>query len=465
MPRSILHVDMDAFFVSVELLRRPELRGQPVVVGGTGERGVVAAASYEARRYGIHSAMPSVVAQRRCPHAVFLPGDHARYSQVSAEVFSVFHEVTPLVEGLSLDEAFLDVSGALRRLGPAAEIGRRIRATVLERTGLCCSVGVAPNKFLAKLASESAKPRIVGGRIRPGSEVLEVRPGEELAFLRPLPVRAMWGVGPATFAKLQRLGVETIADLADLDESTLVASLGASAGRHLHRLSGGHDERPVEPERAVKSISHEVTFPADVFERDELRAEVVRQADAVAARLRANGHPARTITLKVRFAGFDTITRARTPGTELRSGPAVAAVALELLEAVDLDRGVRLIGVAASGFEPHEVPVEQLSLDSMFDQPVAAGSAGRPTDDAWDEASSAIDAVRARFGAGAIGPTSSLVAGRLSVTRKGQQQWGPDAAHPDGDPPRAAPDLRRAATSRPRRTRSLQDGSDHGPAL
>src|SRR4051812_28193627 len=251
---------MDAFFVSVELRRRPELRGKPVVVGGTGPRGVVAAASYEARQFGVHSALPSAVARRRCPHAVFLAGDHALYSEVSAQVHAIFVRYTPLVEPLALDEAFLDVSGATRLFGDGTLIATRIRADVSDELQLGCSVGVAPNKFLAKLASVAAKPRATPDRITPGRGVVEVVPGHELEFLHALPVNRLWGVGPVTFSRLERLGIRTVGHLAALDQRTLIGALGQGQAAHLHALAWGRDDRPVETIREAKSIGHEETY-------------------------------------------------------------------------------------------------------------------------------------------------------------------------------------------------------------
>ena len=291
--RTILHVDMDAFYVSVELRRHPELRGRPVVVGGAGPRGVVAAASYEARRYGVFSAMPSSTARRMCPDAVFLPGDHDLYATVSTQVHEVFRSVTPMVEPLALDEAFLDVSGALRLLGSGVEIAQQIRRSIASELDLQCSVGVAPNKFIAKLASKAAKPIAGPQGVRPGPGVVEVRPGEELSFLHPLPVKALWGVGPATLERLERLGIRTVADLAAIDVGALTASIGKAHGRHLHQLSLGIDDRPVEVERQMKSIGHEETFASDRHTIDELQRELVRLADALAGLHAAAGHPHR----------------------------------------------------------------------------------------------------------------------------------------------------------------------------
>ena len=411
----IVHVDMDAFFVSVELLRNPSLRGTPVVVGGRGARGVVAAASYEARAYGVHSAMPSLRAQRLCPSAVFLPGDHARYAEVSTRVMAIFESFTPLVEPLSLDEAFLDVRGSRRLYGDAVVIAAMIRRRVLDEEGLVCSVGVAPNKFLAKLASVAAKPSATPTGPRPGRGVVVVEPGHELEFLHPLPVQALWGVGPATLVKLARLGVSTVRDLAHVPLTGLCAAVGDSHGRHLHQLARGIDPRPVVRDQRAKSIGHEETYPRDHHDRATIEPELVRMADAVASRLRRTGVAARTVTLKVRFHDFTTITRATTFGEPVDSAPALIRAAKLLLAGIDPRAGVRLVGLSVSGLV--DDPVRQLRLDDT-----AAA--------AWPDIDHAVDAIRARFGDRSIGP--AVLAGRdgIRVKRRGDQQWGPDGAGP-----------------------------------
>lgn len=415
---------MDAFFVSVELRRRPELRGLPVVVGGTGPRGVVAAASYEARRYGVYSAMPGSIARRLCPSAVFLPGDHELYSAVSREVHEIFHEATPDVEPLALDEAFLDVTGSIRLLGEGTVIGRYLRERISTELDLSCSVGVAPNKFLAKLASVAAKPKATPDGVLAGAGVFEVRPGHELEFLHPLAVQRLWGVGPATLERLQRLGVVTVGDLYRLGEPMLVSALGTASGKHLFALSTGTDDRPIEPDRAMKSIGHEETFARDLHETGELHTELVRLSDGVATRLRAAGTGARTLTLKVRFAGFVTITRSTTLPSAVATAAAIQAAVGPLLARIDPTPGVRLLGVHASNFAE---PMEQLRLDDLFaeaDQ-VPAGD--------WTEASAAIDAIRERFGNAAIGPASTVSSSGLRLVRRGAQQWGPDHDRPAAD--------------------------------
>jgi DNA polymerase-4 len=414
-PRRILHVDMDAFFVSVELLDHPELRGTPVIVGGSGARGVVAAASYEARAYGVHSAMPSVTARRLCPAAVFLDGRHDRYRDVSRQVMAIFGRATPLVEPLSLDEAFLDVTGAVRAVGEAPAIARRIRADVLDELGLTCSVGVATTKFLAKLASERAKPAAspTGPVFGPG--VFEVVPGGELDFLRPLPVQALWGVGRATLDKLARLGVATVGDLADLPASAVESALGAATGRHLHQLANGIDDRPVVVDQRAKSVSHEETFATDRHTLEDLDTDVVRLADAVAARLRAGGVVGRTVVVKVRFGDFRTITRSHTPGDPVDDGGVIARTARGLLAGVEVGAGVRLLGIGVTNLADTELAAEQLSLLAT-DEPDPL--ARRATNEAVDE-------IRARFGPDAIGPARLAGPRRVETFRPGRQQWGP----------------------------------------
>jgi DNA polymerase IV len=411
--RVILHVDMDAFYAAVEVLVDPSLAGKPVIVGGDGERGVVASCSYEARSYGIHSAMPSVRARRLCPPGVFVPGRYDLYQEHSRRLHEVLLSFSPLVEGIALDEAFLDVTGARRLWGEGPAIAAAIRARVHDETGLWCSVGVAASKFLAKLASEAAKPRAgpPGSGPTPGPGVKVVAPGEELAFLHPLPVGALWGVGPATRRRLDRFGIRTVGDLAAMPLATLVGALGEAHGRHLHALAWARDDRAVEPDRAAKSVGHEETYARDHYEVASLRAEALRLADGVANRLREAGLAGRTVTLKVRFASFETITRSRTVPVPVDAGPAIARVAVELLEAVDTSPGVRLLGVSVSNLSPR--PAEQLQLGEGPPEPAVA----------W-----AVEEVRSRFGDAAVGPAALLRAEGLSVKRRGDQQWGPGRA-------------------------------------
>lgn len=408
---------MDAFFVSVELLRRPELVGRPVVVGGTGRRGVVAAASYEARRYGVFSAMPSVRARQMCPMAVFLPGDYDAYAATSAQVIEVFESFTPKVEPISLDEAFLDVTGSAALFGDGVTVGRRIRAAVAERLSLPCSVGVAPNKFLAKMASVEAKPRARPTGVEAGPGVFEVRPGQEVVYLHALPVNRLWGVGPSTYERLSRLGVATIGDLARVSPVALRGSIGrANAGRLLE-LAHGVDDRSVSSERAVKSISHEETFAFDLHDPAEIRSQLMRLADGVASRLRASGLGARTISLKVRDATFATITRSRTLPRAIDTAAGIVEVVVPMVDRLDPRGGIRLLGVSAAKFS---APSEQLQLEGVGGDH-RTGRVGAPNAGA---AGSAIDHVRRRFGSESIGPASVLSADGLRIVRRGQQQWG-----------------------------------------
>ena len=411
---AILHVDLDAFYAAVEVLCDPSLSGKPVVVGGTGGRGVVAAASYEARLYGVHSAMPSARARRLCPSAVFLPGRYSLYAEYSRRFHAILGSITPLVEGIALDEAFLDVRGARRLLGDGPEIAAALRRRIHDELGLWASVGVATSKLVAKLASEAAKPRVVSGSVQPGLGVKVVAAGEELDFLHAHPVSALWGVGPATRRRLERFGVATVGDLAALPRDTLVAALGAAVGRHLHDLAWARDPRAVEPHRAPKSVGHEETYARDHHDHPSLRTEVVRLADAVAARLREGGWSGRTVTVKVRFGDFRTVTRSRTVAEPVDTGHDLGQVGLELLEGVDPSPGVRLLGLSVSNLVERPKAAEgdvQLSLE--------AG--------AWQTVAAAVDQVRRRFGERAVGPAVLLdgAGSGLRLRRQGDQQWGP----------------------------------------
>jgi DNA polymerase-4 len=411
--RVVLHVDMDAFFAAVEVKDEPGLAGRPLIVGGDGPRGVVASCSYEARRYGIRSAMPSVQARRLCPRAVFRPGRYERYREVSEAIHEVFHHYTPLVEGIALDEAFLDVTGARRSLGPGPVIAARLRTDIEAAVGLQCSVGVAPSKFLAKLASEAAKPRADRDGIHPGRGVVVVEPGGELEFLRPLAVEALWGVGPATAARLRAIGITTVGRLGDTPLAVLESAVGRANGRHLHDLANARDPRPVEPDRATKSIGHEETYTVDRYDADGLHREIVRMADAVAGRLRAAGLTARTVQLKVRWGDFRTLTRSRTVGRPLRDGPSIAGMAASLFDALDLEGGVRLLGVSVASLEVAAAATQlELGLDGA-------------APDRRDAAAGAVDAVRSRFGEGAVGPGSLVTAAGLQVGRHGDNRWAP----------------------------------------
>ncbi|GHJ52527.1 DNA polymerase IV [Nonomuraea sp. TT08I-71] len=394
----ILHVDMDAFFASVEVRRRPELRGQPVVVGGIGPRGVVSSASYEARRYGVRSAMPTARARALCPHAVYLPPDFTQYSAASRAVMRIFRDVTPLVEPLSLDEAFLDVAGARRLFGTPTEIARLIRRRVAEEQELTCSVGVAPSKFVAKLGSTRAKPD--GLLVVPAARVLE--------FLHPLPVAALWGVGERSAEALRRLGLRTVGDLAEAPPGLLRRAVGEASAGHLHELAWGRDPRRVSPEHVEKSIGAEVTFDTDVTDPAEIRRALLALAEKAGARLRAAGQVGRTVSLKVRLADFRTVSRSRTLGVPTDTAREMFDTAWALWTALAPGEPVRLVGVRMEGLAAAEETPQQLTL-------------GAP-ERGWREAEAAADAAAARFGRSVIGPASLL--GRRD-TRRGEKPTRP----------------------------------------
>ena len=382
----VLHVDMDAFYASIEQRDDPSLRGRPVVVGADPRgRGVVAAASYEARRFGIHSAMPIGRAYRRCPTAVFLPVDMAKYVRVSDEIMDLLHEVTPLVEPLSLDEAFLDVSGSRRLFGEGLQVARRLKVRIRERVGLTASAGVAPNKFLAKIASDLEKP----------DGLVEVRPGEEARFLRDLPIRRLWGVGRAAETELARQGIRTIGQLAATGADTLRARLGAS-GLQLRELAHGRDDRPVVPWRDPRSIGAEETFERDTHDMKLVRATLLGQAERVAGELRAEGVAGRTVTLKLRDADFRTVTRQDSTAAPTTDAVEIFRRAWTALERLPRSRPIRLVGLSVSGLVRAEAP-RQLGL---FDSSARAERLGRVT-----------DLVRARFGPRSIRRASLLAPG------------------------------------------------------
>jgi DNA polymerase-4 len=381
----VLHVDMDAFYASVELRERPELRDRPVVVAGSGRRGVVMSANYPARRFGVRSAMPAAQARRLCPQAVFLPPHFPAYQEVSRGVMAIFRAITPLVEPLSLDEAFLDVGGALRRLrATPGEIGQQIRRRVAAEHGVTCSVGAASTKFVAKLASGMAKP----------DGMIVVPPAQALEFLHPLPVSALFGVGRRTAEQLAQLGLATVADVAATSLPRLRRAVGTAAAEHLHALARGHDPRRVVPDAAEKSIGAEQTFDVDHHDRDLLRRELLRVAEKTGAALRARRLRGRTVSIKVRYADFGTITRSRTLPVATDLTQEIFRTARQLFDEQVPPGAVRLLGVR----------VEQLSgADGTGEQLVLADETA-----GWREAEAAADAARSRFGSDAVRPASLL---------------------------------------------------------
>jgi DNA polymerase-4 len=378
----ILHVDLDAFYASVEVLKDPSLTGKPVVVGSAAPRGVVMSASYEARSRGLHSAMPSVRAKRLCPDVVFVPPDFDSYRAYSNRFREILLSVSPAVEPLSLDEAFVDVSGGTLLFGGPAEIGTRIRKAITGELALTASVGVAPSKLVAKLAATRAKP----------DGMLVVPAGEVLAFLHPLPVDALWGIGEKTGEILARLGIRTIGELAGTPVAILERVLGEGQARSLLELAVGHDDRRVVPFEAPKSVSHEETYPRDLDLESDIAREILALSHRVASRLRSDGYRARTVTLKLRLPSFSTLTRSRTLPAATDVAAEIFTVTRELfLHLPAARRRFRLIGVAATGLIP--AGAEQLAL-------VREGR--------WRDAERALDRVRGRFGNDAALPAALL---------------------------------------------------------
>lgn len=374
MKKTILHLDLDAFYASVEQNDEPSLQGRPVLVGGRSGRGVVCACSYEARDYGIHSAMPMARALRLCPEAVVRPVRMARYRQLSQQVFAIFSRYTDRIEPLSVDEAFLDVGGCERLFGPAEEIATQIRSAVIAETGLTISAGVAKNKFLAKLASAHGKP-----------DGLCVVPEPPDSFLLPLPLKRLWGVGPVTCQRLEKFGLRTVADLRQLDEARLERLFG-NLGRQLYDLARGEDDRSVQTTSSRHSIGHEDTFDHDLDDSQALHRSLLDLAERVATRLRARELAGRMVQLKVRFADFSTVTRCQTVNPPLDSALEILAVAKKLLRRTDAEQyPVRLLGISLS-----QLQAKHEGQGELF------GSEQRQKTAALD---GVVDLLRQRFGA------------------------------------------------------------------
>jgi len=379
-PSTILHVDMDAFFASVEEADNPELKGKAVVVGA-GPRAVVTSANYVARGFGIRAAMPVAQARRLAPHAIFLPNRHHRYGEVSADVMRIFGDFSPHVEPLSLDEAFIDVSGATRLIGTARDIAVQIRARIEGELKITCSVGISTTKLIAKLASGRCKP----------NGILEIADDRVLEFLHPLPVRELWGVGPKTGEALTKLGLQTIGDIAHTPRGTLIRALGQGQGESLYELAWGRDLRAVEESAIEKSIGAEETFARDIDDNEELLAELLRVTERVARRLRDQQFVARTIAIKIRFSDFTTITRSKSIDLPTASTQEIYEQVRRLFTALGLVRArVRLVGVRLENLESDAGLVEQLTLGSR--------------EKGWRQVDQALDRARRRFGGGALKP-------------------------------------------------------------
>ena len=374
----ILHVDMDAFYASVAELDHPEYKGKALVVGA-GARGVVLSANYEARKFGIRAAMPVGRAKRMAPHAIFIAPEHHRYSEISARVMAIFHSYTPLVEPISLDEAFLDVTGSQKLFGTGREIAAKIREQVEKEEGITCSVGLAQSKFIAKLASQHCKP----------NGMLEIKSDRILEFLHPLPVRAIWGVGPKTAESLERLGLHTVSDIAHTPRATLIRALGESTGASLYELAWGRDYRDVIPDEPEKSIGNEETFSEDLDNPEEILREFLRMTEKATARLRERSLFAKTISIKIKFADFSSLTRSKTVPIAIDNTHDTYEVVKALYLALRNDGArIRLVGVSLSQLQ-EGAPV-QLELGAR--------------ERGWREADTAIDRAQARFGRGSVRP-------------------------------------------------------------
>lgn len=427
----LLHVDLDAFFASVEILDDPSLKGKPVCVGGAGERGVIASASYEARRYGVRSAMPSVVARRVCPDLIILPGRFDRYEVYSRQFHDIVRDLTPDFESLGLDEVFCDLRSLRRLRVRPIEAAEGLRSRISGELGLLCGVGLGRNKLFAKLASKKSKPHVVEGRLIAGPGVVWVSPEIEQQWLDELPVRSLWGVGPATAAKLEKLGLQWVRDLARVDETTLAAHVGASMASSLHAFALGEDRREVVVDRAMKSVGHDQTFARSLEGIDEVVAMAHGHAAVVARALRAESRVARTITVVVRFDDLTSVSRSQTLSFGVDDEVAIAAIAEALLQSVDLRQCVRLLGVHASSFLERDQ--NQVQLAFAFDASSAnardqAEIVSRERQVSHEALRDAVDEVRQRFGRTSLGTASELTERGVEITtQRGKHAFGPES--------------------------------------
>ena len=433
----ILHADLDAFFASVEVLDDPSLRGKPVAVGGAGERGVIASASYEARRFGVRSAMPSVVAKRVCPALVILPGRFDRYEVYSRQFHNIVRDLTPDYEPLGLDEVFADLR-SLRRLGVRPlDAAAALRSRINGELGLFCGVGLGRNKLFAKLASKESKPRVVDRGLIEGPGVFWVSPELETQWLAVLPVRALWGVGPATAAKLAQLGLTWVRDLARVDETTLAKHVGASMAAALAAYAQGEDRREVVVDRALKSLGHDQTFARSLSGANEVYEALKTHAAVVARALREKDLVARTISVVVRFDDLTSVSRSQTLSFGVDDEHAIGAIGEALLQSVDLSRTIRLLGLHASGFLVRNENQMQLSfgLDTVsLDAKSSATEISRERQVSSEALRDAVDEVRRRFGRTSVGTASELSEHGVEIaTQRGRHAFGPEVARDESD--------------------------------
>lgn len=436
----ILHVDLDAFFASVEVLDDPSLRGKPVAVGGAGARGVIASASYEARRYGVRSAMPSVTARRACPNLIILPGRFDRYEEYSRRFHDIVNDLTPDYEPLGLDEVFADLRSLRRLATRPLEAAGKLRERINGELDLRCGVGLGRNKLFAKLASKASKPRVASGRLVEGPGVVWVSPALEREWLAVLPIRALWGVGPATAEKLAQLGLTWVRDLARVDEETLAAHVGPSMAAALAAYARGEDFREVVVDRALKSLGHDQTFARSLAGLSEVSEALKVHAGVVARALRDGGRVARTLTVIVRFDDRTSVSRSQTLPFGVDDEHAIETLAVALVQSVDLSLAVRLLALHASGFLERGANPLQLSFGIE-----ASGSDAAPSAEALslerqvgrEALRDAIDEIRRRYGRTSLATASELGEDGLDVaTQRGRHAFGPESAGGDATPGR-----------------------------